>query len=565
MRRFIATGIVILMLGAWSERADATRNFTGVQTPAPNAPVTMGTTGTLTYRITNSNTSPNTGERIYEVRFRMSSGRSTFSSTVAAPTGWTRTAYSTTSVTFRANSWANCIVTGSYLDFPVIFNFRQTTADTNELLRDIRARNTTSTGGPPFTLLGSDTDSNQGGWTLKSLTATFQITDTSGTPITSLVAGNSYRVVMTVTNRSTTTQSSIVSVGSSNPGPPIQNTPAPGFTGTLPSPSAPAYSPNPLTLAAGASGTITYTYTTVSTAYGSVYYTAYARNNTSTATSTTATSPTLYIGLLTATISVTPSLCRYSGDSFSVQMLLTNRYAFDITGVTPAMTVSLVGAPLTLTSGPVFTPSSTTVTGNGGTLTVTWGYQVTAAASGQSFTFDGSAAGTGSGQPRSTSASSLLAKAGGYLVSANQTNGSSTNDEISWTFTNNGCAATDSVRIDIDTASGWVWGGGSEDTYSFVDTGAATSVETWTPSGSDPVTFTAPAAADRQALGEDGDYRLAFSNTPTVAVSTNYTFDVRITDANGFSVTVPAMITVDPFSTGSLNDANGLIWLEEFR
>jgi hypothetical protein len=463
-------------------------------------------------------------------------------------------------VTFRATSWANSIITGSYKDFPIIFNFRQTTADTNELLRDIRARNTTSTSGPPFTNLGSDTDSNQGGWTLKSLALTFQITDTSGTPITSLIAGNSYRVVMTVTNRSTATQSSIISI----PSPPTQNTPAPGFTGTLPSPSAPVYSPNPLTLASGASGTITFTYTTVSSGYGTVSYTAYVRNNTGTATSATVTSPTLAIGLFVANITVSSS-CRYSGQSFTVTMTLTNNYPTeDIVNVTPTLTVSLVGAQLTLTSGP--NQPSTTVTRNGGTLAITWVYQVTAAATGQTFTFDGSATGTGSVTRTTPTSSSLQTKAGGYLISANQTNASSTNDEISWTFTNNGCAATNSVSIDIDTASGWVWGAGSEDTYSFVDTGAATSVEnTWTVSGSDPVTFTAPAAADRQAVGEDGDYRLAFSSTPTVAVSTNFTFNVTITDANGIAVTVPATITVDPFNTGGLNDANSLIWQEEFR
>lgn len=555
-RTLIASIFMVLVLGLWIESSDAANNFVAAQTPAPNAPVSMGTTGTLTYRITNSNTGGDAGERIHEVRFRMSGGRSTFSSAVAAPPGWTRTSYSTTSVTFRANSWANCIVTGSFLDFPIVFNFRQTTADTNELLRDIRARSTGTTGGPPFRNAGSDTDSNQGGWTLKALAIAMQITDTGGTPITSLVAGDSYRLVMTVTNRSTTIQSSIVSVNN----PPAQTA---SFTGAAPTNVPPAVnSPNPLTLASGASGTVTFSYNTSATAYGTVYYTAYARNSSGSATSPIVVSPTLFVGLFTATVTVSPSSCLYSGQSFTVQMQLTNRYGFDITGVTPTMSVSLVGAPLTVTSGP--SPATGTVTGSGGTLTVTWIYQVTAAANGESFTFDGSASGTGGGQTRSTSASSLTTKAGGYSIGLNQTNASSTNEEIAWVFDNNGCAATNWVEVNYPAS--WTWGGGSEDRYSLVETGVGTSVEnTWTvstPTGTS-VRFTAPAVADRLYIGGEGDFRLTFSSTPA---STGSSITVTVTDANGTSVVVPTgAVTVNSFNAGGLNDASGLIWQEQFR
>jgi hypothetical protein len=555
MRRLITTGLIIVAVGLWSGAAEAARTYTIAQTPVAPTSFPMGTSGTLTYRITNTNTGSNTGERIYEIRFRLPGTGTIFASSTAAPTGWTRTAYSTTSVTFRATSWANAIALSAYKDFPLNFTFRSTTADVNETLRDIRARYTTTTTGPPFTRLASVTTNNPGSWTLKALALTVQITDTSGTPITSLVAGNNYRVVMTVTNRSTTTQTSIVSVNN----PPTQTA---SFTGAAPSYSSTVYSPNPLTLAAGASGTITFTYTTSATAYGTVSYTAYVRNNTGTSTSATVTSPTLYVGLFTATVTVTPASCLYSGQSFTVQMVLTNRYGFDITGVTASMAVSLVGAPLTVTSGPTFTPPSTTVTGSGGTLTVTWGYQVTSAANGQSFTFDGSAAGTGGGLPRTTSASSPSSKAGGYSMAAVQSNASSANTEISWAFQNNGCAATNSVSIDIP--SGWTWGGGTEDRYSLVETGAATSVEnSWIVSGSDPVAFTAPTVADRQAIGEDGDYRLAFSLTPTSTGAS--VFNVTITDANGYAFVLSSTATVNAFNFNGLNDAANLIWQEQFR
>lgn len=555
--------MTLLALGWWAGQSSAANNFVAAQTPAPNAPVTMGTTGTLTYRITNSNTGGDAGERIYEVRFRMSGGRSTFSPTVAAPPGWTRTSYSTTSVTFRATSWANCIVTGSFLDFPIIFNFRQTTADTNELLRDIRARNTGTTGGPPFTNYGSDTDSNQGGWTLKGLQITsLQITNTSGVPITALNAGDSFRLVISVTNRSTATQIAIVSAPN--------NPPTATSVGVTVGGGSVVYSPNPLTLAAGASGTATYTYTTgVGDSGTTSFVNIYVRNNTNATTSATATSPTLAVGRFTAAINVSFS-CAYSTQSITVQMVLTNRYPYNIVSVTPSLAVSPVGSPLTLSSGPAPTPipNPGPVPANGtSTFTFTWIYQVTSAANGQTFTFNGSATGTGStgGSPVHTTptSSSLSTKAGGYSISANQTNGTSTNEEISWAFLNNGCVATNSVGIDIP--AGWTWAGGGEDSYAVVDTGVGTTSENWPPAGSDPVTFTAQTVADRLYMGGQGEYRLAFSNTPTVTVPTVYTFNVTITDANGIGVTVPASVTVDPFSTGGLNDANGLIWQEQFR
>lgn len=86
-------------------------------------------------------------------------------------------------------------------------------------------------------------------------------------------------------------------------------------------------------------------------------------------------------------------------------------------------------------------------------------------------------------------------------------------------------------------------------------------VETWAPSGS--VTFTAPSAAARQAVGEEGEYRLTFAATPTAAGPSVFT--VTVIDANGTPSAVPTTVTVNPFNFNSLNDANGLIWQEQFR
>ena len=103
---------VLIGLALGQGLAHAARSFSYVQTPAVAAALfNMRSTQSLSYLITNTNTPANTGERIYQMRFRINSG-SLFSNTTVAPAGWTRTAWSTTSVTFRANSWANAIAVG---------------------------------------------------------------------------------------------------------------------------------------------------------------------------------------------------------------------------------------------------------------------------------------------------------------------------------------------------------------------------------------------------------------------------------------------------------------------
>src|SRR5205814_110998 len=165
---------------------------------------------------TNTAGGSNASERIYEMRFRMNSG-TLFSSSTAAPANWTRTAFNTTSVTFRANSWADAIVSGASVDFTVVLNLRSTTADVTESLRDARASYTLDTTfANGISRTGRVTINNPGSWQLRSLQITsFQTTDTSGVPVSAIAAGITFRVAIQVKNLSTATQNGIVA----NPSP----------------------------------------------------------------------------------------------------------------------------------------------------------------------------------------------------------------------------------------------------------------------------------------------------------------------------------------------------------
>jgi hypothetical protein len=558
-KKALFVGLMGFLIILWQTSAEAARSFTVTQTnPAPPAPVTMGTTVSFTFRITNTNTGGNSGERIYEVRFRLPGTGNTFSSTTAAPVGWTRTAYSTTSVTFRASSWNNSIATAgngptTFMDFTLVLVLRTTSADTTETLRDARSSYTTTTTGPPFTRLSRVTVSNPGSWALKSLEITsFQFTDLSGNPVTSVVSGTSFRLVMTVRNRSTVTQSSIVS---NPPSPtPVKNG-AGGTTGTVnESLTSTVYSPNPLTLASGASGTITFTYSTNSNDDGTIYFTANARNNSNNATSATATSPTLDVSRFSAGITISPA-CAYNGQNITVTMLLTNGFPYNIINVTP--TLNTAGAPVSYVSGP--SPSSP----NGpvpadGTFTFTWTYQISGGTIGQTFNFTGSATGTGQtgGNPTRTTSTSTsnTARRGGYNITLtltpDQVDASSTNQELLFSVENQGCANVNSVSIAIP--SGWTTAG---DNYSLIEQAGSNPPleDTWTVSsvpGTNPVVFTASGGQLPLDLAspKSGDFAIVFSTTP--ATNTVDTFNVTITDANGTPLTKSGgSVTVNSFNT----------------
>jgi hypothetical protein len=560
MKRFHLWLLLSLALIAWTVPAQAARQFTITQT-SPVAPVQfdMGTTQTVTYSITNTSNGGNAGERIYEMRFRLPGTGTVFSSSTAAPAGWTRSSFSTTSVTFRANDWTTSMPSGSSLSFSLVMVLRTASADANETLQDARASYTLDTNfSNGVTRSGRSTLNNPGSWALKSLQVTsFQTVDiATGLPVSTILAGQGFRLVMTVRNISNATQSSIIS----SPNPPTAVK-----TGTVTQVvTSTVYSPNPLTLAPGASGTITFTYTTVASNNGTITFTAYARNGGNTATSRTATSNLLTVsgGSFIANVTVSTAFsppCAYVGQTFTVSMDLTNSYSYGITGITPTLSPT-VGGIVTLTAGP--TPVTQSI-GASSTGTFQWTYQITGGNDGDTLQFTGSATGTasapGSGTKTTPVATSSLVKRGGFspTVDPLDTNADSTNADVTFNIIHKGCGVTKVQSVSIAIPGGWAYSG---DGYALTD-------ETWNPpTGAGPVVFSAPTLANQITLGGTGNFSLIL-DTPTTTGS--YTFTLVITDDLGASVTQPTTnsITINPFNSGtpSLNSTIPGTWREEFR
>jgi len=528
----------------------AARTFTVTQSPPAGTEFDMRSTQSVGFQVTSTASGANALERIYLVRFRINSG-SVFAGGTAAPAGWSRTAFTTTSVTFQATSWANAIPAGGSATFAISITMRSTTQDANETLRDVRSSFTTTSTGPPFTSLGTSTVSSPGGWTLRSYGVTFQLTDLSGNPVTALAAGSSFRLVMTVTNLTTGTQNGIAA--SPNP-------PTPVKTGTV-TQSLTGTAGSPLNLVSGASGSITFTYGTAASDTGTIAFTAIARNSGS-VTSRLATSSTLSIGRFTAAVASSLA-CQYAGSNITVTMSLTDGFPYSILNVTPVL-APLAGAPVTLVSGPSPAAPIASVPASPPNTDVTWTYQVNATGATNPFTFSGSASGTGNtaGSPAvaTPTATSASVKRGDFGASLSPTvvNAGSSNVEVTVSIANNGCAAVASVAI--TPPAGWT---ASADTYSLVDISAGSSIETWTAAGAGPVTFTAPNLAGQMPLGFGGDFAIVFAATPASAGAGSFT--VRVTDANGLFTDIPLAITVNAYKSGTLNDATSRVWREVFQ
>ncbi len=539
---------LLVAIGCWHDFAHAARILTSSQSPTGAVAIfDMGSVQTLNFTMTNSNTGADVGTNYYAVRFTLGATGTVLTSVPAAPAGWYVSSYSTTSVTFRVSTSSSAIALGQSVVFSMTMAMGVSAADATESFALVQGYYTD----PPKNNKKTNATS-LGAWTRESLAITsFQITDTLGNPVSAVTSGSSFQLRMTIKNNSSVTQSTIVS----NPNPPAATK-----TGTV-TQAVTSTIGSPLSLAPGASGTIIFTYSTLLTDNGTIYFTAIAQNG-GTVTSISATSGTLSVSSFTASIVVSPT-CQYAGSNITVTMTVSNgSLVFPVTSVTPTLTPA-AGAPVTAVSGP--TPASVASIGVSSSTTFTWVYQLNSTGATNPFTFSGFATGTRNAvmitTPTSISTPQTTRGSFAATVSPTPTNAGSTNAELIFAVTNNGCYPINNVAIPVP--AGWTWGATANDSYSLVNLSAASSIETWTVSGANPVSFTAPNPAGQIPLTFSGSFSLVFSATPSAA--TTSTFTLAVTDSNNAVVNVPVSVTVNAFKAGTLNNAGNKIWREDFR
>ena len=581
MKQRLIFGLVGLTAILWCAQAQAARSYSATQTSPTPTPgqFDMGTTQSVTIGVTNTSTGGNSDERLYQVQFQLSTTACSptpctntgFSSATTAPAGWTRTAFSGTSITFKANSFADALgstaqspnVPPTTNSFTLVLLVGTFTADLSQTLSKVTARLSPNTNFGGSHAVNCTSGSCLGSWKAMSLQITsFQTTDLSGNPVSGTASGNSFRVVITVKNISTATQNGIVA----NPSPPTANKVG-TWKATSPGCSLTGTNPSPLNLASGASGTITYTCTTVSTPTpdnGTVSFTATVRNSTNTATSRSATSNVITVSQITVQMDITP-VCVFSGNTATMKLTVTNSTLVTIFSVTPsALTITPAnGASTSSLTGP--SPASIVSLAPGASGTFTWTATVTGTVDTTlpkpAITASASASYNIGGPLQTTPAVSDTEDVDDFVVSVSptSTNASSVNAELTFHVKNRGCG-NNVTQVTIIAPGGWT---ASSDVYSLVTDTLGNNLENnWTVSGT---TFSAPNPAAQMPTDKAGDFSVVFSATPSSAGTSVFT--VSVTDGtntanhNGPETTV----TVNAFRSGTLNQTQPSIWREIFQ
>ncbi len=594
-KRNLVSFALALLLGMGWLPVQAARTFSAAQTSPTPAPgqFDMGTTQSIAIGVTNTSTGGNVTERLYQVQFQLSTTacsptpctNTVFSSATTAPAGWTRTAFSATSVTFKANTFADALgstmqspimspTTGSFALVLVVGTF---TADLSQTLSKVTARFSANTNFGGSHAVNCTSGTCLGSWKAMSLQITkFQTQTTAGVDTNAVAAGQSFLIVITVKNISTAAQNGIVAISS----PPSVITRTGTWFGASPVCSLTGTSPSPLNLAAGASGTITYTCTTHAapspTDSGTVTYSiTKVQNSTNTATSRTATSNTLSVSPLTVGIAITasaaPTACLFAGGNAKFTMTVTNNTGGTVTSVSPTLNSPTVanGANVGAYSAPTTNPSGCNASlANGSSCDFIW--TATTSITGSypsslpqpSFSTSGFATATSGGSTITTPAPpSNTENILEYVVSVSPVAiyASSTNVELDWNVANLGCptANVSSVAVTV-VPVGWVLSPDPAYAYSLVTDTIPSANDTWTVSGT---TFTAPNASSQIPVNKlDNDFYLLFSATPSTLGTS--TFTVVVTDTNGVSRTQTTPVTVNALTPGSVTPWT---WREIFQ
>jgi hypothetical protein len=245
-------------------------------------------------------------------------------------------------------------------------------------------------------------------------------------------------------------------------------------------------------------------------------------------------------------------------------MTVTNNTGSPVNNVTPSVLTGITYDAATIGAFSAPNPASFNLA-VGASNTFTWTATVTGTvpAAGPKPSFEVTGSASANGGLVTPVATSNREDIDAYLVSVapTNTNASSTNQELTWTVNNRGCAAVDSISISID--SDWTYG---NDAYSAVDVSAVNTVETWSAGAPNPVVFTAaPTSADRLPIDFTGDFSLVFSVLPITPEISNFTVTITDVAVPPNIRPIPTSVQVLAFDPTGPNAAGTLIWQEEVR
>jgi hypothetical protein len=500
-----------------------------MQTPSTTAPI----------QITNSNTGGDTAQ-VNSVQFNLLAGYTWNIGAIVPPSGWT-VSQSGNNLIFTTTT--NAIPLNQSLIFNLVLGtIPQSNQDVLNEAWLTKVIGNYDAGPPP-----ANNNSPGIAWNRRSLLMTLVASPTS---VSASVPNNTIILTMTVTNRSSATQSGIVS----NPNPPTMTTTASGFTITRTAGPTPAT----LSLPTNQFNTITWTYTVTlapgktcpQATPGTVTFTAQATNGAATSGAAITSNP-VSVGCFIASLSV--SSCAAPGDTVTVTTTAFNFNNSDMTNLRSAtLTKDTINSTAsgTATCGAPTYSSTTAKANNGSSPTITWSCTLPSTASaGQTYIFQGQVTGTlaVAGNPSYTtplaSSNTLTFTSGSVTATPYPTTVSAGSDNvlITWTVTNGGCGGSPLTSVGISLPSGWIY---------LLNASIVNGTDDWadTTSGS-PTGLVTYSAGTPMPLGANGSFSIVFLQVPTTSAS--YVFTVSATNGSGTQV-IPTTVTVGPAATGGV-------------
>ncbi len=541
MKRLLILFFAIFIFYTESEAA---RSFTVTNLAGTSVNYYMRDVVTMTLRVTNTNTPPDTNDGIRIVRVTYPAGMTVNTTGHIAPTGWTVAVdIANNRVTFTTNT--DPYISGQFRDFEISLTPQAATTDVAQVLTEVRVTYVS-------TRRVTVSPVNNVAWTRRGL----KITSMVASPDL-LSSGDPFTLTITVQNVSSATQTTITA----NPNPPSE-TQTGGFN--------PSTSSNPsiASLAVLQTANLVYNYTTQTNDEGSVYFTCNVRNGANNTTGISTNSNIVYIGRFYANITYTP-ICPLSGETITVTMTVTNTNTFSLSNVVPTLTTSGT-ATLTLLSGP--TPASiATLSSGGGTGTFTYTYRVTGNFD-STFLFSGYAVGQKTTPPTGTRQTPTYTTAVDYLreyslnISPSAVVSNSKGFFLHFTLynrANNLCPVDSNYNIKRLTVtippsfsyssinSSYIVGNNitnpADPNYEYY-------TENWTISdSSNQITFSSNNVTFDLPAMRDGDFSIFIVSAPTVNSDTNFTFSSTLENNKGTIINQTGsnvQLRVQPDSTG---------------
>jgi hypothetical protein len=498
----------------------------------------MGELSTITFAIKNTSTAPTRSVLSKIVLQLPSAGMSAKDYNLdsgVAPPGWVVSTVDkqNRAVTFTTSACASALAPGTSANFGVRVVATATTADlTGETLiaNKTNGYDTCSTPNVTFSnFTGNPT------WRRYGLSASLIVSPRT------LDIGGTVTATLTVTNRSTVTQSAVTGVQPTSPGLSF------GYVS----------GPTPATLSLASNQTATQTWTFVANQRGVTQFQTSAANTA--VSSLTVQSLEVDVGTFPASVTLSPVEAA-SGQTVSVQLVVSNNTTDNFTAIAPNTPVVSGTATATLVSGP--TPASVSALAPNGSAGFTWIYRVNGNP-GDQLTFTVQASALRNGTPISSDpvgSSSLTIVLFTLAPNPSALLSGSTNRTIAYTVFNGGAQAINQVAL-TPPATGFTVSATpfSADTSGW--TGAlvaSTKSYTWT-----------PPAGQSLAPNSSKTFTLSYSSVGPVTVTTGYLHRVELTQADTTTVRADAVVTifinraipeVGTLVALSTNGKNSLMW-----